>query len=362
MQSPLKAAYRPVDPPASVLAAPSQPATCSPGVHVVLCRAVLGYLQQQGADPSALYPAETLHRLQDTTASVPLDEWHALLDRAEAHLGDTDVALKAADFVEPWQGGVFGFALMTSPSISAVGDVLVRCQRLLTDAYQVRAHVDEQRFELRLEPSTDVASPRLAQLLVGTWASRARWLTGIATLRFDASFMGPAPHSLAACERSFGGRVAFEQPFTAMWGSAEYLALPVMQRDAHVNGLLCQQAAAEAQRLGGGSTDLLRRLRRQMHVRLGCGGLSLEELAADLDIAPRTLQVRLEAQGLTYRCVLDRVRESRARQYLAEERLSLTEIALATGFANQSAFQHAFKRWTGLTPGQWRRQCAETRS
>lgn len=362
MQSPPKAARHLADTtPAALLGArttPDLPLAHMLCVNAVLCRAVLAYAQTQGVSPARLMAPDTGRRLQDACTSVPLADWHALLDAAEAALHDDDVALKAAEHVELWQGGVLGYALMTSPCISAAGELLVRFQRLLTNAYHVQAQVDERRFELRLLPTTDTTSPRLARMLLASWASRMRWFTGQPTLCFNASFESPAPARPDDWQRRFGGVVAFGQPCTALSGSADYLALPVMQRDPQLNGLLCQQAAAEVERLSGSPADLLLRLRRRLRERLGQGELSLEALAADLDIAPRTLQLRLEAQGLTFRALLDGVRERRARQYLADGRLSLTEIALSMGFANQSAFQHAFKRWTGLTPGQWRRQHA----
>ena len=73
-------------------------------------------------------------------------------------------------------------------------------------------------------------------------------------------------------------------------------------------------------------------------------------------MSPRTLQNRLEASGMSFRSVVDRVRQSEAESYLRESRLPLIDIALALGFANQTSFQHAFKRWTGKSPGEFRRQ------
>jgi AraC-like DNA-binding protein len=82
----------------------------------------------------------------------------------------------------------------------------------------------------------------------------------------------------------------------------------------------------------------------------------LASLAAELNMSPRTLQNRLEASGMSFRSVVDRVRQSEAESYLRESRLPLIDIALALGFANQTSFQHAFKRWTGKSPGEFRRQ------
>lgn len=338
-----------------------RPSASRLNVHIGFSRAVLAYLRQQGVNPAALYPAELLQRVEqaDTGTAFPLHDFHAVVDAAQAHLRDPDLPMKAAECAQTWDAGVLGFALMTSPSISEVGNLLVRFQRLLTTVYEVRASQDEHQFELRLLPAAaDVQSPALARMLMGAWAWRVRWLTGQAALRFDASFEGPPPPDAAAYERCFGGCVRFDQPVTAMQGPAHYLALRVCLHDPRANGVLCAQAAVEMERLEGDAAGLLVMLRRRLRERLGSGSLTLDALAADLDMAPRTLQVRLEERGLTFRALLDGVRDRKAKQYLAEPHLNLTEIALALGFANQSAFQHAFKRWTGLSPGQWRKEQA----
>lgn len=81
------------------------------------------------------------------------------------------------------------------------------------------------------------------------------------------------------------------------------------------------------------------------------GSATLQEVAAVMDMAPRTLQSRLESHGLGFREVLDRVRHRQAEHHLRNPSLSLTEVAALLGFSDQSAFQHAFKRWTGASPG-----------
>lgn len=73
-----------------------------------------------------------------------------------------------------------------------------------------------------------------------------------------------------------------------------------------------------------------------------------------MNISARTLQRRLDASGKTWQTVLNRTREQLAQQYLADRSLSLSDIALLLGFAEQSNFCRALRQWTGLTPKQIR--------
>ncbi|MFT7578781.1 MAG: AraC-like DNA-binding protein [Myxococcota bacterium] len=68
----------------------------------------------------------------------------------------------------------------------------------------------------------------------------------------------------------------------------------------------------------------------------------------------RKLQRKLKVEGTSYADVLDQTRESVAQFYLKQGDISLAEICYLLGFAEQSSFSRAFKRWTGSTPSQSR--------
>jgi len=86
------------------------------------------------------------------------------------------------------------------------------------------------------------------------------------------------------------------------------------------------------------------------------GGLpKIGDTAQALDMAPRTLQRRLQERNLKYQTLLDDVRQELARQLIARPELNLSAIADYLGFNDQSAFQHAFQRWEGTTPGRFRK-------
>jgi AraC-like DNA-binding protein len=84
--------------------------------------------------------------------------------------------------------------------------------------------------------------------------------------------------------------------------------------------------------------------------------VSPEDVAAMLHMSARTLQRRLESEGTRFSEVLDRVRERHARRLLMDPSLGLAEIAYRAGFADLATFSRAFKRWTGIPPGAFRRR------
>lgn len=84
------------------------------------------------------------------------------------------------------------------------------------------------------------------------------------------------------------------------------------------------------------------------------GTATLEHVAAELALEPRTLQRRLREEGTSFQALVDEVRLTRARYYLEKTRLTITDIALELGYAEASAFVRAFKRMAAVTPNQYR--------
>jgi AraC-like DNA-binding protein len=81
---------------------------------------------------------------------------------------------------------------------------------------------------------------------------------------------------------------------------------------------------------------------------------SVQTLAREMGMSPRTLQRRLTQDGTSYQQQLDGVRRRVARQLLRGTDLALGEIAYFLGFEEINSFWRAFNQWEGTTPSQWR--------
>lgn len=77
---------------------------------------------------------------------------------------------------------------------------------------------------------------------------------------------------------------------------------------------------------------------------------------AALRMSPRTLQRRLEDEGLRLSALIDDVRAQAARRHLEDPRIPLIDVAFRLGFSDLATFSRAFRRWTGMPPGAYRRR------
>jgi AraC-like DNA-binding protein len=101
--------------------------------------------------------------------------------------------------------------------------------------------------------------------------------------------------------------------------------------------------------------SLAGRVRKCLIARLRDGEPEQPTIARALGLSERTLQRRLRAEHTTFAALLDQVRSELASMYLLDPQLAVFEVAYLLGFSEPSAFNRAFRRWTGKTPREFRR-------
>lgn len=102
--------------------------------------------------------------------------------------------------------------------------------------------------------------------------------------------------------------------------------------------------------------DFLGRVEKTAEQLLEKNHYKISDCAASLGMSVRSLQQRLASYSVQYTDILETLRERRARQYLEQGEASIVDIAGELGYAEQSSFTRAFKRWTGMTPLAYRSQ------
>jgi AraC-like DNA-binding protein len=104
-----------------------------------------------------------------------------------------------------------------------------------------------------------------------------------------------------------------------------------------------------------GSTTLAGRVRQLLAEGIREGEPEQHEIAKSLALSERTLQRRLQDENVTFADLVEEVRADLARMYLNDPSLAVFEVAFLLGYSEPSAFNRAFRRWTGKSPSQYRR-------
>jgi len=168
-----------------------------------------------------------------------------------------------------------------------------------------------------------------------------------------ACFSYPRPADTALLEQTFGSDLEFGQAMTCLYFDMAVLNYPLIHLDYAVGEALLPSV----RRLFEDSESphsFLARLRQSIMRLLPAGEMSIDKVAAELNVSRRTLQRRLSERDTHFLQVLQDVRSGLAERYLADKRLGITQIAFLLGYTDQASFSSAFKSWHGKSPSEYR--------
>lgn len=186
----------------------------------------------------------------------------------------------------------------------------------------------------------------------------ACWLTGrrIPLQRID--FACPPPDQRADYLQFFGVPVHFDQSQTRLVFDAAWLDLPTIRSEQALKVFLRGTPGNLLVRYRH-DAGWVTKIRTCLKAVPAGGWPDFETLARQLGTTPATLRRRLRSEGQSFASIKDEMRSAQAQSLLRESALSVAEIADTLGFAEPSAFHRAFRKWTGASPGAFRRDLSK---
>jgi AraC-like DNA-binding protein len=254
--------------------------------------------------------------------------------------------------------GTFAMLCHSVLSCKTLGHALDRSLRfyaLILDDISGSAERDAKEARIVLRDAPGV-SPRVFahELLLMLLYGVSCWLVGrrIPILRTEFSYAEPA-HS-AEYRLMYCADLHFNRAHTLLAFEASYLDLPVVQNERSAKEFLRTAPESILLKYKNGSS-LSARVRRRLRQFLPGAVPDFEQLADEMSITPATMRRRLHEEGESYQSIKDQLRRDLAISYLSHSKRSVMDIALELGFSERSAFHRAFRKWTGASPGEFRR-------
>ena len=303
-------------------------------------------LRSVGILPEALSDAEARH---------PVSAMHRLYELAAQHCGE-DIGLYTGrvDYISR-----LNMQLYTCGVCETFRDYLNLMPSVLHfagDIGEVRIRREDERLRLDWLPLWEASARWRYQsdCLLTTSAAIVRSLCVRPIPVLRAHFSYPKPANTDLLESIFGCDLHFSQPRSSLYFDAASLDYRLVQLDSEWSMSIRQSTQ---HLFGEGEPDpVLRSLRNTLIKMLPAGGVTIDKTAAAQNISRRTLQRRLADSGTQFGQVLQELRSELALQYLSDERLSITDIALLLGYADHGSFSSAFKAWFGKSPREHRRK------
>ena len=288
----------------------------------------------------------------------PMDHLTRLWRSAVQCTGDASFGLKVGAQAGLGNFSVVGDVLQSASSLRAAIGWVQKYQRLISDGGRFQMLAGSQASWLIYHPRQGVLpfSPHQIEAVLATVPALARRLAGRALALQAVQFSQPRIGPLAGYHAAFGCAVQFEQAFSGLLLANSVLDAPLPQADAQRADDLLRHATQRLVALST-RTDWRQALHAWLASSLQSGNVPTRSLAAQaVGCSERTLARRLQAQGTSFAQLFDHARREQALLAVAQTDQPLADIGQRLGFAEPAVFWRAFKRWTGLTPAQWRAQ------
>lgn len=319
-------------------------------------RGIRDYLIQHHEDVDAFFGVFDLDIdvLEDASQRIPRKTHQLMLLRAGELTQNPDVGLHTGECIKPGQYGVLGLSVMSCKNAQECFERHMRYEKLVADRAVSTYHYEGDQIRLSWDTHGLALGRETADENIASWVTFMRWITGQRLNVTAVHFTHAQPDDLSQYQRIFECPVLFGQSMVELIFPASYSRLPIVQHDpvmrkmmdAHAEKLLAEFDHRD---------EFTSRVRTIIVKGLAIGEATLDEVARHLAITPRTLQRRMNERAETFKSVLDEVRRGLALTYIAQPSIDLAELAYLLGFSDQTAFQRAFKKWTGTSPGKYKK-------
>jgi len=319
-------------------------------------RALRKHLDALGLDSAVLCQKAGLdpQGIDDPKAPHPLCATTQLWQLAAQASGDPAIGLRVSRLVSPTTFHALGYALVASENLREVFERIVRYHQMVSEAIIPQLSRENGRYLLRLvvPDGSPAPAPEAIDAFAAIYVRTCRNRLGRDYAPLGVWLMRPPPPDPAPWHAVFRAPMHFG----AVQDRLEFACADFECHLDDTNPELAEHDEAVLNR----TLELLhpltweRRVRNAIEKHLPNGVPSADQIAESMHLSLRNLQRHLADEGCRYDALLDQCQQNLAFAYLQDADASLSEIGLRLGFADASSFNRAFRRWTGLSPGQFR--------
>jgi AraC-like DNA-binding protein len=327
------------------------------GLSVVLVHALVEAVESMGVSRDELLAAARFdsRRLDDSDGRIDHEEYDRLQTVALDITHDDALGLHMGERSSMVGLDVLANLAAHAPKMRHAIESLLRFHRLVSDEPEPVLEESENLATLKYEiPRSSERCERLrAEFAIVGFYRLVSHFAGRDHMIRRVFFQHSAPGHRAEYERIFGAVAQFGHGFTGIEFERALLDREKLPQRAELYAALESLAERKLTRVTR-EAGHAERLKEYLAAHPPAEWPDMETIARRFEMSVRSLRRRLEEEGVSFAELLDEVRATVAKRMLDEPRRSIYETAYAMGFSDPSAFHRAFKRWTGMTPAQYR--------
>ena len=318
----------------------------------------ISLMKEEGFDTGPLLERVgiPLQALEDPDYTLAPGKELEFMQRSLAALDKPELGLRCGLRYHLSFYGMLGLAAMTSTNLTEAFRVIFKYLPMTWSYMYWCLRTENDLAIVSLEPQHELGGCRQYMVDRGLAASYtiACDALGYSPPLVEVNVQQAQPHYAQHYRDTFNCPVNFGMPSNDFRLAEHHFQQPLQQAESESAGIFaaqCERICAELVNQGS-FTEVIRQHLLQLPNQIA----SLEKIADRLHITPRTIQRKLASEKTSYLELVESVRLNLSTEYLKTTALTIEEIAVRLGYADAPAFSHAFKRWTGTSPGTLRTQ------
>ena len=321
-----------------------------------LYRKMINHALSEGLTNEDFVELPTPIDLIDQAQAVPADHFFWLHEFLDERLGP-GFSIRVGQAMKMDDYGVLGLSWRTC---SSAGEIFERCERyfkLLSNTYVFKVEKGPEVSHVHLNRPAHRRGVELSnEATLSASVVVLQAMTELDIFPVRVSFNHSPPRGLAGYEEAFQCPIEFDQSQNTISYLTKDLETRTAKADASIHRFLLERVEEETKGIQVSAHKIVDDVEKLIRDALPSGIPAITQLGAHMGMSNRTLTRRLSESGVTYRDLIKKAQEQVSKDLLRNSSRSVAEIAFQTGFSEQSAFNRAFKRWTGVSPVEFRRK------
>ena len=311
----------------------------------------------EGLNRDALVEASGLRGvdLSDGDSRVSTSTQVALWQLLAKGISDPGFGVRMGASVRVREAGLLGYVMRFSTTLESALRRFVRYSHVLNDAVEPKLErPDPQHVAISMtHPELGMGLPFSIDYRLAALLAACREITEVEIEPIEVAFAYEMRASTMEHARFFRCPLRFGRHTSRIVFSERDMHLPVRQGDETLAEYLSEYAEQVLRSLVSGHS-VSERVRSAIWNTLSDGRPTLPRIASELKTPPRTLQRRLAEEGTSIHREVEEIRKGMAKALLRDRTISIDEVAFLLGYPEPSTLFRSFKRWTGMTPQQYR--------
>lgn len=328
-------------------------------ISVIMALPIIQSIKQTGFSLKNLCEILSIQEklLADPDERITYDQYDRLMEYAVELTGNPFFGLHLGASYSLDDFGLVGYIIQNSRTIGQAFENYQRYNLILCSGikYDLRISREEALFSFQVSDPSRKITYHLTDSLLSSIYQIIQKLSGSKQKIKHVSFPQVKPNDDAYYRNLFQTDLLYGQKHPSIIFETSVLDLPVLYRnrkllqimEAHAAKVMCDLHLEHSFSEYVSSTII-----KKLDGRIP----RIEVISKEIGVSIRSMQFKLKEEGTNYRELLAQIRKKMAEEYLKNPSFTITEISYVLGFMEPGAFHTAFKKWTGQTPGQYRKQ------